>query len=186
MLLRKPPRTLVNPRLRLFQMTAHLSNGTTNGDSSGASFRGVSLADLPKSNVFTSSLPADSEFPTPTDSFKALRTELGPRMVRGALYTYIRPEETKEPELLGVSRRAMKDIGLCEGEEQTDDFKQLVAGNKIMWDPASGEGIYPWAQCYGGICEEEHELYVNNPNDEQGGNCTHRVPVISAAIIDRV
>ena len=71
-------------------------------------------------------------------------------MVKGALYTFVRPEETKEPELLGVSERAMRDIGLKQGEENTEDFKQLVAGNKIMWDADTEKGIYPWAQCYGG------------------------------------
>lgn len=71
-------------------------------------------------------------------------------MVKGALYTYVRPEESKGPELLAVSERAMRDIGLKPGEEKTEEFKQLVAGNKFFWDEKSGEGIYPWAQCYGG------------------------------------
>ena len=71
-------------------------------------------------------------------------------MVKGALFTYVRPEEKDEPQLMGVSERAMRDIGLQVGEEETDDFKNLVAGNKIMWNPESREGIYPWAQCYGG------------------------------------
>lgn len=71
-------------------------------------------------------------------------------MVKGALYTYVRPEETKDPELLGISKSAMTDIGLTKGVENTNDFKNLVAGNKILWDEKSEEGIYPWAQCYGG------------------------------------
>ena len=71
-------------------------------------------------------------------------------MVKGALYTYVRPEETQDPELLGVSKTAMKDIGLMEGLENTNDFKDLVAGNKIFWNEKTEEGIYPWAQCYGG------------------------------------
>ena len=141
-----------NPRARLAQMTAHVSTSATNGYTNGVLQEGVSLADLPKSNVFTSSLPADPKYPTPSDSHKAKREELGPRMVKGALFTYVRPEETKESELLGVSKRAMKDIGLREGEEKTKEFRDLVAGNKIMWDPETESGIYPWAQCYGGAC----------------------------------
>lgn len=138
------------PRTRLVQMSAYLSNGAANGSNNGSSSTGVSLAELPKSNVFTSSLPADSKFPTPLESFKAPRQALGPRMVKGAVYTYVRPEQIEDSEVLGVSKRAMSDIGLREGEEETEDFKRLVSGNKIMWDEEMEKGIYPWAQCYGG------------------------------------
>ncbi|KAJ5405541.1 hypothetical protein N7465_006825 [Penicillium sp. CMV-2018d] len=110
---------------------------------------GVSLAELPKSNVFTSKLPSDPAFETPESSHKAPRETLGPRMVKGALFTYIRPEQTDDPELLGVSSKAMKDLGLKPGEEQTSQFKALVSGNEIWWNEEQG-GIYPWAQCYGG------------------------------------
>ena len=138
------------PRTRLVQMTAHLSNGAVNGNNNGSPSTGVSLAELPKSNVFTSSLPADAKFLTPLESFKAPRQALGPRLVKGALYTYVRPEQMEDPEVLGVSKRAMEDIGLRAGEEETEEFKQLVSGNKIMWDEKTEKGIYPWAQCYGG------------------------------------
>ena len=130
-------------------MSAHLSNGAAKG-TYNRTFVGVSLQNLPKSNVFTNSLPSDPEFRTPVESHKAPRGELGPRMVKGALYTYVRPEETEKPELLGISRTAMRDIGLQDGEEQTEDFKNVFAGNKIFWDNQKEEGIYPWAQCYGG------------------------------------
>ena len=120
---------------------------TANGKHAG---EGVSLTDLPKSNFFTSSLPADPKFPTPADSWKANRKELGPRMVKEAIYTFVKPEERKDAELYAVSPRAMKDIGLKMGEEETDEFKKLVSGNKILWDPETDKGIYPWAQCYGG------------------------------------
>jgi uncharacterized protein YdiU (UPF0061 family) len=132
---------------RIAQMTSHLStNGFTNGHSTG-----VSLADLPKSNNFTSKLPADAAFPTPLESYKAPRQKLGPRMVQNALYTYVRPEETEEPELLGVSSRAFRSIGLSQSEASNPDFKAIVAGNKILWsEDKPDEGIYPWAQCYGG------------------------------------
>jgi len=134
--------------LRLSQMAVQLSTNGVNGNSIHA--EGVSLKDLPKSNVFTSNLPADERFPTPIKSHEAPRKGLGPRIVKGALYTYVRPENVKEPELLAVSYPAMRDIGLQEGEEKTEEFKLLVAGNKIMWDPETQIGVYPWAQCYGG------------------------------------
>lgn len=130
-------------------MTAQLSNGATNGLSNDA-FKGVALQDLPKTNVFTLNLPSDPEFRTPSASHKAPRSALGPRMVKGALFTHVRPEETDNPELLGISRTALRDIGLADGQEDADDFKKVVAGNKIFWDSNTEEGIYPWAQCYGG------------------------------------
>ncbi|KAJ5126217.1 hypothetical protein N7448_005528 [Penicillium atrosanguineum] len=126
-----------HPTLRLAQMASHLSSSA-----------GTSLTDLPKSNVFTSKLPADPAFETPEASHKAPRETLGPRMVKGALFTYVRPESVNEPELLSVSPRAMEDLGLKPGEEDTPQFKALVAGNQIWWDEEKG-GIYPWAQCYG-------------------------------------
>ena len=91
-------------------------------------------------------------------------------MVKEALYTYVRPEESKEPELLAVSERAMRDIGLKPGEEKTEEFKQLVAGNKFFWDEKSGEGIYPWAQCYGGT----YQILGGAIHTDgfQDGNCT--------------
>jgi len=114
---------------------------------------GVTLAALPKSWHFTSSLPADKLFPTPADSHKTPRDEIGPRQVRGAIFTWVRPEQQKDAELLAVSPRAMRDIGLALSEAETQEFKDTVVGNKIQgWDPEtlSGPG-YPWAQCYGGF-----------------------------------
>lgn len=70
-------------------------------------------------------------------------------MVKGALFTYVRPEKAQNPELLGVSPRAMEDLGLKPGEEHTAQFQAIVSGNEIWWNEAEG-GIYPWAQCYGG------------------------------------
>ena len=133
-------------------MTAQLSNSASGGAAeSNEAFAGLALKDLPKSNDFTTSLPPDPAFKTPSDSDKASREDLEPRMVKGALYTYVRPEKTENPELLGVSWNGMRDIGLKKGEEKTQEFKQLMAGNRIFWDDETETGIYPWAQCYGGI-----------------------------------
>lgn len=142
----RPSRSL-SPHLHIVQMASHLTNSQTNGSPAKASI--CTLADLPKSHNFTSKLPPDPAFPTPKNSHNAPRNNLGPRMVRGALYTFVRPVEVDEPELLGVSKRAMEDIGLQPGEEATEDFKDLVSGNKILWTEEEG-GVYPWAQCYGG------------------------------------
>ncbi|KAF7719207.1 YdiU domain-containing protein [Penicillium ucsense] len=109
----------------------------------------MSLHDLTKSNVFTSKLPADPAFESPEISHHAPREALGPRMVKGALFTYVRPEPAEDTELLGVSSRAMADLGLKPGEEENASFQAVVAGNEIAWTETDG-GVYPWAQCYGG------------------------------------
>jgi uncharacterized protein YdiU (UPF0061 family) len=134
--------------MRLNQVMAHLDTPQTG---SAASERHT-LQSIPKSNVFTQNLPADAEFPTPKDSHDAERKELGPRMVKDALFTYVRPDPQGEAELLAVSQRALQDIGLSEEEAQSQEFKDVVAGRKILtWDESKpDEGIYPWAQCYGG------------------------------------
>ncbi|KAJ4503139.1 hypothetical protein HRR83_009109 [Exophiala dermatitidis] len=132
-------------------MSSQVADGASNGNhSNGQSDGGYTLADIPKSNNFTSHLPPDPQFPTPIDSHRAPRQKLGPRMVRGALYTYVRPEPTEDPELLAVSNAALRDIGLAESEASSEELKQVVSGNKFYWDEEKG-GIYPWAQCYGGF-----------------------------------
>lgn len=137
---------------RLHQMASHTMSNGTNSHKTDSN---VSLADLPKSHVFTSNLPADPSFPTPLDSHQAERRKLGPRMVRNALFTYVRPEPSQSPELLAVSPAALRDIGLSSDVTSSDEFKQVVAGNKFFWQEKDsdkeGEGIYPWAQCYGGF-----------------------------------
>lgn len=76
-------------------------------------------------------------------------------MVRNALFTYVRPEPSQSPELLAVSPAALRDIGLSSEAASSEEFKQVVAGNKFFWhekdSDKQGEGIYPWAQCYGGF-----------------------------------
>lgn len=136
--------------MRLAQMAAHLSS--SGNDAINGSNKGSSLRDLPKSNVFTSSLPVDSDYPTPLESHKAPRKDLGPRLVKGALYTYVRPEPIEEPELLATSATALRDLGISEEESKCEEFREVVSGNKIIsWDEEKPEeGIYPWAQCYGG------------------------------------
>ncbi|KAG6316185.1 hypothetical protein E4U44_000884 [Claviceps purpurea] len=113
---------------------------------------GATLQDLPKSWHFTDSLPADAEYPTPAASHRTPRDQIRPRQVRNAAFTWVRPEEQKDPELLAVSPAALRDLGIQAGQEKTEEFRQLVAGNKLYgWDEEKLEGGYPWAQCYGGF-----------------------------------
>ncbi|EFQ30018.1 uncharacterized protein GLRG_05162 [Colletotrichum graminicola M1.001] len=126
-------------------MAAQLSNGAP-------AWRGLPIAELPKTWTYTSSLPPDSLFPTPADSHKTPRDQIAPRGVRNAAFTWVRPETAEDPELLAVSPAAMRDIGIKEGDEETEEFRQTVAGNRLHgWDEEKLEGGYPWAQCYGGF-----------------------------------
>ncbi|TDZ23360.1 UPF0061 protein [Colletotrichum orbiculare MAFF 240422] len=135
-------------------MAAQLSNGpgsVTTNPTNGSHER-LPLAELPKTWHYTSSLPADSLFPTPADSHKTPRDQIGPRQVREAAFTWVRPETAEDPELLAVSPAALRDIGIKEGDETTEEFRQTVAGNRLHgWDEEKLEGGYPWAQCYGGF-----------------------------------
>ncbi|EGY18730.1 uncharacterized protein VDAG_08890 [Verticillium dahliae VdLs.17] len=144
-----------HPRLPLtasISIALRMASTTASGDGhADQSAAGVSIADLPKTWHFTSSLPADSQYPTPADSHETPRNQIRPRQVRNAIFSYVRPEPAENPELLAVSPAAMRDIGIKEGDETTDEFRQTVAGNRLHgWDQEKLEGGYPWAQCYGG------------------------------------
>ncbi|KAH7021070.1 uncharacterized protein B0I36DRAFT_252784 [Microdochium trichocladiopsis] len=128
-------------------MAAHPSSSPPAGAGNGAP-----INDIPKTWNFTSKLPADKVFPTPADSHKTPREDIGPRQVRDAIFTWVRPQPVESPELLAVSPAAMRDLGIRRGDEETEDFVQTVAGNKIQgWDEETQTGGYPWAQCYGGF-----------------------------------
>jgi serine/tyrosine/threonine adenylyltransferase len=107
---------------------------------------------LPKTNSFVSRLPPDPEYPTPLKSHQAPRKTLGPRLVKGALYTFVRPEPIEEPELLATSATALQDLGISKDDAGTKEFRDAVSGNDIIsWTEENPEsGVYPWAQCYGG------------------------------------
>lgn len=135
------PRVALRPRAPVAMATKHT-----------AATIGATLQDLPKSWHFTDSLPADAEYPTPAASHRTPRDQIRPRQVRNAAFTWVRPEEQKDPELLAVSPAALRDLGIQAGQEKTEEFRQLVAGNKLYgWDEEKLEGGYPWAQCYGGF-----------------------------------
>lgn len=110
------------------------------------------MAKLPKSWRFTSALPPDPLFPTPAASHQTPRHTIVPRLVRNAIFTWVRPVQQTDPQLLAVSPAALCALGIEPGEVETDDFRQFVAGNKLYgWDEDKLQGGYPWAQCYGGF-----------------------------------
>ena len=143
--LRQRPRSATCAVARLSSMASALNSNSNTS-------QGASLEDLPKSWHFTDSLPPDSLYPKPADSHKTPRDRITPRQVRGALFTWVRPEQQEDPELLAVSPSSLRDIGIKPEEKTSEDFKQFVAGNKLYgWDEKKLEGGYPWAQCYGGF-----------------------------------
>lgn len=110
------------------------------------------LSALPKTWRLTSLLPADPMFPTPAASHQTPRDQITPRQVRSGLFTWVRPELQKDPELLAVSPAALRDLRIKAVEATTDQFRQFSAGNILLgWDEQQLTGGYPWAQLYGGF-----------------------------------
>lgn len=135
-------------RNRVAQMASHLSTSTS---ANGAS-KQFNIRDLPKSNNFTQKLPTDQQYPTPQASHKEDRRKLGPRLVKNAAYTYVRPEIFEKTELVGVSQTALKDLAIDPASTKDEDFKDTVVGRKIITidGEPKDDDVYPWAQCYGG------------------------------------
>ena len=107
----------------------------------GQQWRGVSLSELPKSHIFTSHLPPDPAIPTPEASKEASPQQLRvSRSVKSALFTWVAPEKNENPQLLSTSWKAVKDLGLNAEEVETEDFLNLMSGNKIY------EEHYPWGE----------------------------------------
>lgn len=135
----------------LAQMATHMNgaNGHPNGTQ-----RTFSIRDLPKSNTFTSKLPPDELYSTPASSHSAPRKNLGPRLVKNAAYTFVRPDPYEANELLGVSQTALRDLAIDPATVENEDFKDTVSGKKIITledgQEPQDKDIYPWAQCYGG------------------------------------
>ncbi|KAF2672292.1 UPF0061-domain-containing protein [Microthyrium microscopicum] len=103
-----------------------------------------SLSALPRSHTFTSHLPPDPKYPTPKSSHDAPRGDLGPRLVKGGFFTWVRPTPVPNPEVLAVSPAALQDLGIDPSAVNTEEFVQADS------QQANG-AIYPWAQLYGGF-----------------------------------
>ena len=128
---------------RLFQLVSHLSSSRTPSarlsNMNGHKSTGVSLADLPKSHTFTTHLPPDPVVPTPEASKSASDQQLPvSRPVKSALFTWVAPEKNENPQLLATSWRTVRDLGLDPAEVESQDFLDLMSGNKIY------EEHYPW------------------------------------------
>lgn len=93
------------------------------------------------------------------------------RQVHKACFSYVTPKQTAKPELLHVSKKMLKNLGLTKTDAKSDNFLKIFTGNKIL------NNTKPYAMCYGGhqfgnwagqlgdgrainLCEVEH----NNKN----------------------
>jgi hypothetical protein len=113
-------------------MCTHTLNATSQ-------FHTVTLDALPKSHVFTANLPPDRLIPSPAASKEAPNQHLRvSRPVKSALFTWVAPEKTENPQLLATADAALRDLGLDAGEAETEEFRDLVSGNLIY------EEHYPW------------------------------------------
>ena len=144
----RPP---ANISARLAHMANHTSIASNRENGQRQTFN---IRDLPKSNNFTQKLPPDPQYPTPASSHNEDRAKLGPRLVREAAYTYVRPDGFEKSELVGVSQAALRDLAIDPATVDSEEFKDTVAGRKILTlengtEPGDND-IYPWAQCYGG------------------------------------
>lgn len=71
------------------------------------------------------------------------------------MFTWVTPEGMEpHPEVLAVSEDAMKTLGLKLGEEKTEGFKHLMAGN------TTAEEIMPWASVYGGMDTPPRSIWM--------------------------
>lgn len=83
-------------------------------------------------NRYTQTLPAD------------LSTENRSRQVMGAAYSRVTPREAPNPELVAYSREVAELLDLTQEQIESDEFAQVLTGNKQL------EGMDTYAICYGG------------------------------------
>jgi serine/tyrosine/threonine adenylyltransferase len=72
--------------------------------------------------------------------------ESGPRLrqVSGATASRVRPTPVREPRLVAQSHEMASELGLSEAEVASQDFVQVLGGNRLL------DGMDPYAACYGG------------------------------------
>ena len=83
-------------------------------------------------NTFLNNLPAD----------KIL--ENSRRQVTDAVYSFVTPKKTQQPEIIHVSQEMARDLGITKEETKSELFKNVFTGNEVYADTK------PFAMCYGG------------------------------------
>ncbi|AXT55124.1 YdiU family protein [Aquimarina sp. AD1] len=83
-------------------------------------------------NTFSEELPSDPIL------------ENSRRQVRNACFSYVTPRKTSNPTILHVSDEVMQDLGLSQDDAKSEEFLQIMTGNKVM------KNTKPYAMHYGG------------------------------------
>ena len=83
-------------------------------------------------DTFTKNLPADKN------------TENARRQVTEAVFSYVNPKKTKNPEVLHVSPEMASELNISEEETKSEFFKNMVTGNEVY------PNTKPYSMCYGG------------------------------------
>ncbi|MCK0123755.1 YdiU family protein [Gelidibacter sp. F2691] len=83
-------------------------------------------------NKFTTQLPSDPNL------------ENSRRQVTEACFSFVTPKKTSNPELVHVSEDMLHALGLTQEEASTQEFLEVVTGNKVL------ETTTPYAMCYAG------------------------------------
>mgnify|MGYP000663400256 CR=1 FL=1 len=83
-------------------------------------------------NQFTLKLPADPQ------------QQVFPRQVEGAAFSYVEPQQTKQPSLVSINKPLALELGFTEEDLSNDDMAAVLTGNKIIG------GMQPYAMNYGG------------------------------------
>jgi uncharacterized protein YdiU (UPF0061 family) len=71
-------------------------------------------------------------------------TENSRRQVTEAVFSYVNPKKTKNPEVLHISKEMASELNISEEETKSEFFKNIVTGNEIY------PNTKPYSMCYGG------------------------------------
>ena len=66
------------------------------------------------------------------------------RQVTKACFSYVNPRQTKNPEVLHVSKEMASSLGISDEELKSEEFKNVFTGNAVL------ANSQPFAMCYGG------------------------------------
>jgi len=83
-------------------------------------------------NTFTENLPSDTIL------------ENSRRQVTEAVFSFVNPRKTANPEILHISDEMLQELGISREESTSEFFKNIVTGNEIY------PNTKPFAMCYGG------------------------------------
>lgn len=81
---------------------------------------------------FTLKLPADPQ------------QQVFPRQVEGAAFSYVEPQQTKQPSLVSFNKPLALELGFTTDDLSNDELAEVLTGNKII------DGMQPYAMNYGG------------------------------------